>query len=96
MRKCGKTQIIGEILATLRLKFPKITKLDLGDNKIHELPFSFSKSKCFPKMKELSLDHNLISKRNGNFLSNFTELEAFIVSFNKISYIEPGFFPLLN
>ena len=89
LRNCD---IVNSMLSSsfASLSESSLTYVDLGNNKLDQLPannFVFLK-----KLKTLKLDHNAISVLEGNFLSQFEHLVEFIVSHNRISYIEPNFF----
>ena len=88
IRNCG---IVNELLTvSLESVENSLKYLDLGANKLNQLPANHSRN--LKKLEVMKLDHNVISSLEGDFLSSLSLLRKFVVSHNEISYIQSGFF----
>ena len=88
LRSC---QILDSMMTLPMLPAGNILEiLDLGDNEMSELPTEALKNQ--KNLVSLALDYNRISMLSGDFLLHLTSLRKLVISHNKISHIQPGFF----
>lgn len=71
------------------LKFPRITHLNLENNKIFSIDYDFFYSKVIPYLRILNLNRNHIEKIKDKFYLNSENLEELRVSSNQIGEISP-------